>query len=67
MALKDGKILCVQCKVYGAMTKSERRALNELCIKVKGIPVLCCPDESGKPTYFDINNKPGKNRTKVEV
>jgi Holliday junction resolvase len=45
IALKEGHILLVECKVNGRFSRAERKHINRLHKHVKGIPVLAFRDQ----------------------
>lgn len=66
LAVKMGKILLVQCKLYGQLRKEERLALNKLSEKTGGIPILATKDRRDKEILFWlVLNK--KNREKFKL
>jgi Holliday junction resolvase len=44
IALKEGNILLVECKMNGRISRSERASINRLRKKIKAVPVLAFRD-----------------------
>lgn len=66
LAVKNGTILLIQCKLYGTITKNERKKLIALSEQAGGMPLLCTKKE-GKIIFTEIFNGVGKRRIEYEV